>query len=491
MRRHRRIRRRSRFFSALGLLFVAAVGRAFGAEAIGAYSSGSPESAAAWLPDPAENLDEPERLAEPSGAARLRLVTSQGGAGAPGRRLWWGSRRIEGTLSLGEALLEGGVLVRAGSISVSGGSIALQDPGLVAEVAGVARRTRAVGATRGAGLRVAARPATGAACDVRGAAIGWNFPIGRLRVAGGTRRRGVGEALALEGRVRSLTLRAIQVRAGTRRESYGSVAIRRAGAEGPASVEAGAGPLGSFGRLGLDARQGRLEGAARYQIESWRDRPGSLDLEGAWTSRKVAARVRWRSWSGPATPRSALSAPEDDGRIEVDLRLGSGRQGGAGVWRVRVGSRPRQADGSGGERFVVGDWTVARERGRTLHFIAGRRDAQTENEWRRGRSAGSLLELEWGDRAAMTLSVEAVRAGAGGGSYGPGLDVAETGSLRARTRSGVRAAARGWLRIGSWRLGAAADDEDDGTEFDETTSRAPRAPRVTIWLAWSGGETAP
>ena len=488
MRRYRRIRSRIRIFSALGLILLAGAGRALGDEGFGAFASEPAESAAVWLPDTPERMDEPERLAVPRGAARLRLLTSRGGAGLPARRLWWGSRRGEGALSFNERLLEGGALVRGGSFTLSGGSFAIQDPGLVAEVAGLARRTRAVGVSRRADARIVARPATGAACDLEGAAIGWNGHVG---VAGGTRRRDVGEALAVEGLFRPLTVRAILVRAWTRRELYGSIAIRRSEPGRLASAEAGAGPLGPFGRLGLEAREGRLEGAARYQLEPWRDRPGTLDLEGAWASRNVAARVRWRSWSGPATPRSAASAPEDDGRVEVDLRLSGTRSGGAGACRLRVGSKPRQADGSGGERFFVGDWIVARERGRTLRFITGRRDVQTGSGWRRGRSAGSLLDLEWGARAAMTLSVEAVRADGDGGSYGPGLDVAETGSLRARTRSGVRAGARGWIRIGAWRLGAAADDEDDGTEFDETISGARRAPRVTLWLAWSGGEFAP
>jgi hypothetical protein len=494
MRRHRRIRRRALRFAALAIVLLVrtvdaqAAGAVDAPGAVGAGSSASPESAAAWLPDSPENLDEPERLAEPRGAARLRMLASRGGAAPPARRLWWSALRSEGTLALVDRTVDGGTLVRIGALSLSGGALAVADPGLVGEVAGLARRTRAIAAPRSADDHAAAHPAAGDASDLDGVALGWG---GRVGVAGGTRRRDDGAALAIAGRLSSLTLRTVFVRSGTRREWYGSGAFRSAGPAGRVSVETGTGPLGPFGRLGLAARQGPLDGSARYQLETWRDRPGSLDLQAAWSSRPLAARVRWRSWTMTTTPRSATAAPEDDGRAELDLRFGGSRHGGAGSCRVRLGSRPRQADGAGGERFVVGDWIVAREPGRTLHFIAGRRDAQRENGWRRGRSAGSLLELTWRDRGAATLSVEAVRADGGGGSYGPGLDVAETGSLRARTRSGVRTAARGWMRVGAWRLGAAADDEDDGTEFDETTSRARRAPRVTLWLAWSGGESAP
>jgi hypothetical protein len=218
-------------------------------------------------------------------------------------------------------------------------------------------------------------------------------------------------------------------------------------------------------------------------------------------SQGAGARIRWRSWSGPALPRStsASSTPEDDGRVEVDLRAG---RGGAGAWTLRGGSRPRQADGSGGERYVVGDLVVARERGRSLRLTAGRRDAQRDGDWRRGRAIGAVIDLRFrgaprgdsgggsGERAAATLTLESVRADRGTGAYGPGLDVAESGSLRARTRSGVRVAARGWLRLGAWRLGAAVDDEDDGSAVDETTTREARAPRVNLWLAWSGATGA-
>jgi len=315
-------------------------------------------------------------------------------------------------------------------------------------------------------------------------------------------RRSGGRAVALEGRIAVLDLRSAVVRDAGRNRVVGSVGFARENPAGAASAEAGAGPAGPFGRFGLEARRGRLRAAARYQLETGRERPGLLDLEGAWSSHDAAARLRWRGWSAPGVPRSAVAAPEDDGRMELDLRAG---RAGAGATSLRVGSRPRQADGTGGERYVVGEMVVARERGRTLRLTAGRRDAQQAGRWRGGRSVGAIIDLnvrgavgdEVGargdrrERAALTLMMEAVRADRGTGAYGPSLEVAESGSLRARTRSGVRVAARGWIVLGSWRLGADADDEDDGTGVDETTTRGARAPRVHLWLAWSGGRAAP
>jgi len=494
-------------------------------------SSESFDSAAVWLPDPVESLDAPERLHEPGDAARLRLMvmTGRGGTTSAARRLWWNSRRFDAALSMDAAAradaVEGAVLARAGAFAFGGGALSLAEHGMEGEVAGLVRRTRSLGAegtgVAGAAGRPPGRVATGAAADLMGALVNWRD---RVSLAGGSRRRGDGRALALKCRVASMDALGAFVRVAERSECYGSVRVRRerqvdrASVE-RASMEAGAGPKGPFARVGLDTHRGRLRAAARYQFEAWRDRPGMLDLEAASESPGAAARIRWRSWSGPAVPRSisASASPEDDGRAELDFARGAGR-GGAGAWAFRAGSRPRQADGSGGERYVVGDLVVARERGRSLRLTAGRRDAQREGAWRRGRAVGAVIDLrlrgapgaprgdlrgdpgdsddpgqsrgsnEWG---AVTLTLESVRADRGTGAYGPGLDVAESGSLRARTRSGVRIGARGWVRLGAWRLGAAVDDEDDGTAVDETTTRAARAPRVNLWLAWSGGTGAP
>ena len=444
-----------------------------------------------------------------------------GGTTSAARRVWWNSQRFDAALSMDAAgsadAVEGAVLARAGAFAFGGGALSLAEFGMDGEVAGLVRRTRSLGAegtgSGGAPGWALGRVATGAAADLMGALVTWRD---RVSLAGGSRQRGDGRALALKCRIASIDALGALVRVAERSEYYGSVRIRRerqadrATVE-RASMEAGAGPKGPFARAGLDTHRGRLHAAARYQFESGRDRPGMLDLEAALASPGAGARIRWRSWSGPAVPRSisAAASPEDDGRAELDLRAG---RGGVGAWALRAGSRPRQADGSGGERYVVGDLVVARERGRSLRFTAGRRDAQREGGWRRGRAVGAVIDLrlraapgaprgdlrggsggsgDSNERAAATLTLESVRADRGTGAYGPGLDVAESGSLRARTRSGVHVGARGWVRLGAWRLGAAVDDEDDGTAVDETTTREARAPRVNLWLAWSGGTGAP
>jgi hypothetical protein len=460
----------------------------------------SNEAARDWLPETATSLDAPERLQEPSDRARLRIALATGGATATTRRIWWSGRRIDAALSLDlegrSPDAEGGIVARAGALSIGIGALSLGEFGLVGETAGIVRRTRSIGAAGIAGdgspTRTTGRAAVGASADFDGVLVGVG---GRARLALGARRRGEGQASAIEGRFGAVDLRGVAVRSNGRIASAGSVRLRSARPTDRASLEAGLGEAGLFARFGLDARRGSLAAGARGQFESGRERPGGLDLEGSWVTRSAAARLRWRSWSSPARPLSATSTPEDDGRLELDLRAG---RGGAGAWTMRAGTKPRQADGSGGERFVVGDLVVARERGRKLRLTAGRREAQRERGWIAGSSVGAAIDLDViepspagsRERAALTLDVEAVRAERGGGSYGPGLEVADGGSLRTRSRSGLRSAARAWVRLGGWRLGAAADDEDEGTGVDETTGRKARAPRVTLWLAWSGGTAA-
>ena len=185
---------------------------------------------------------------------------------------------------------------------------------------------------------------------------------------------------------------------------------------------------------------------------------------------------------------AAVNGPVDDGLFDVDLRFGAGHAADGGAWRFRLGSKPRQRDGTGGDRYAVGEWIVAREGARTFRLTAGRREVQRGDGWRHGRSLGARLECG-GVKAALALAVDAVRADGGASSYGTGFEVAESGSLRARTRSGLHMAARGWVSAGRWRLGAAAD-ADDTAETDDTTTGARRDPRVTLWLAWSGDAAA-
>jgi hypothetical protein len=90
-------------------------------------------------------------------------------------------------------------------------------------------------------------------------------------------------------------------------------------------------------------------------------------------------------------------------------------------------------------------------------------------------------------RAFLDATVEGVRVEPGGAVSSRAYEAAGGGSIRSRTRSGVRVGARGWIARGAWRLGAAVDDEDDGTE---PTDRG-RATRASLWLTWNGDAGPP
>lgn len=459
-------------------------------------SSGDPglaDSGAAWLPDPVEQLDAPEVLDQPRGAARFRLVAGSRGEGPPAKRRWqrasWSSSRVDAAIGREGDAVDGGLLLRWRDLALGAGSLAISDAGVAGEIAGLTRRTRSVGVSRRSDARRELRAATGASTDLRGAAVAWRDHV---RMTVGRRARGQGGIAAVDLRAGWLDAHAAMVRLGERREVDGGASARwetkARGRARAARCEFGAGPSGPIARLEGEAREGRLRAATRYQFEPARDRPATLDIEGSWSARTAGARVRWRSWTAAGAPRSmaaAVNGPPDDGWLDADFRVGAERGADGGAWRLRLGSKPRQRDGSGGDRYAIGEWIVARDEGRTFRLTAGRREVQRGDGWRHGRSLGA--RIEWArEGAALALSVDAVRAKGGGASYGTGFEVAEGGSLRSRTRSGLRMAGRGWVRAGAWRVGAAAD-ADDAADTDETTTGARRAPRVTLWLTWGGG----
>ena len=449
------------------------------------------ESAAAWLPDPVETIDAPERRDEPPEGWRVRAQAGWGGATPALRRIWWSGGSLlgleEAALTSGTTRADGGALWRSGVLRVGAGALAVPNFGWPGESSGLVRRERGFGAVGASSRDRAMRAAPGSGADMDGAAIAWRDAI---RIAIGRLRRAEGEVLALEVRRVGSAVRCVLVRRENRTVAHGGFAIAAGRPASRVAMEAAAGPEGVAARIDAAARRGPLGGTARWRYEHGRERPGTLDLEAAWVAREAAARLRWRSWSPGASPGTASSSAArggaDDGRAEVDLRAG---RGGIGAFRLRFGTRPTQADGTGGERYAVGDLVVAREPGRTLRLTAGDRAVQAGERWRRGRAMGAVLEIERRHRASFTLTAEVVRAEDGAGSYGPGIDVAGGGSLRARTRSGLRAAARGWIGLGAWRCGMAVDDEDVGS-VDETTAGEARAPRVNLWLAWSGGSDA-
>ncbi len=487
MLRHRSIRRWLGLAIA-GLLVPVSTGAAQTSESIVRDRA---DSAAVWIPDPVETIDAPERRDEPPEGWSVRAQAGWGGASPAARRIWWSGRAPSGLREAAfahrAARAEGGALWRSRALCLGAGALAIADFGLPGETSGLVRRVRGIGFGGDLFRDRVTRVAPGSGADMTGTAIEWRDAI---RVAWGRMRRTEGEALVLELRGAGRAARGVLVRRDHRTMAYGGFAVAGGRAANRVAVEAAAGPAGVTARIAAAARVGTIRGSARWSYEPGRQRPVTLDLETAWVVRDAAARFRWRSWSAGGSVAAATSAAVrgavDDGRAEADLRIG---RGGAGALLFRFGTRPREADGAGGERYAIGDLVVAHEPGRTLRLLAGERSVQAGSEWRRGRAMGAVLEIARRHRASFTLTAEVVHAEDGAGSYGQGLDVAGGGSLRARTRSGLRAAARGWIGFGVWRFGAAVDDEDVGS-MDETTSGEARAPRVNLWLAWSGGSDA-
>jgi hypothetical protein len=115
-------------------------------------------------------------------------------------------------------------------------------------------------------------------------------------------------------------------------------------------------------------------------------------------------------------------------------------------------------------------------------MIAAFRAGQAGPGWTVGRMLGGSLLLERARRASLDLRIEAVRVERNAGVPGGSFEVAGGGSVRTRSRNGVRVAARGWVERGAWRLGAALDDE----ETKVATNAGARAARVRLWLTWNG-----
>lgn len=449
------------------------------------------DSVAVWIPDLVETVDAPERRDEPPDGWSVRAQAGWGGASPAARRIWWSGRAPSGLREAAFAhraeRADGGALWQWRALRVGAGALAIADLGIPGETSGFVRRVQRLGPGGESFRDRVTRVAPGSGADLTGAAIEWRDAI---RMAWGTMRRAEGEALVLEFRGAGRAARGVLVRRDHRTLAYGGFAVAGGRAANRVAVEAAAGPAGVTARIDAAARVATIRGLTRWSYEPDRQRPVTLDLETAWVVRDAAARFRWRSWSAGASvaaaPLAAVRGAVDDGRAEADLRIG---RGGIGALLARFGTRPREADGTGGERYAIGDLVVAHEPGRTLRLMAGERSVQVGAGWRRGRAMGAVLEIERRHRASFTLTAEVVHAEDGAGTYSQGLDVAGGGSLRARTRSGFRAAARGWIGFGVWRCGAAVDDEDVGS-MDETTSGETRAPRVNLWLAWSGGSDA-
>jgi hypothetical protein len=453
-------------------------------------TSAGEEIPALWIPDRVEGLEAPERLDEPDRPSRLGASVSRGSNGAG--RVWFRSSALSLSGELESRRADAGAAWKAGAATVAGGALGTTGWGLAGEIARLTRPERGAFAPDPPSEPV--RAAAGAGADVEGVALAWWLarPAGPMtrsfaaRAIAGSRRRADGMAAAGEvetslGGGSSVAARLLIAR-GDDDGAYrpvGGLRLLRVATSGRAESRIAAEAAGGDDRLdfGLDAsyRARALRAGARWRRRGDASRSGALDLEAAWSESRAGVRLRWRAWSASGSARGG----GDDGRAELDLRAG---RGAPGSWRLRLGSEPRRPRGTGGERIVLGEIVAARERGRVLRMTAAYRAGQAGPGWTVGRMLGGSLLLERARRASLDLRIEAVRVERNAGVPGGSFEVAGGGSVRTRSRNGVRVAARGWVQRGAWRLGAALDDE----ETNVATNAGARAARARLWLTWNG-----
>jgi hypothetical protein len=427
---------------------------------LGAESDDS-TAAVTWIPTSPEDLESPDRLEDRAALRGAGFVASvREGRWDPHRA--WARARLPFRNSAAEAAW----LSRAddgacGTLRVSiaedrlqaiGGSfVARRMPVLIGGALGLVRPLRAplspstapsgfeapLGssslAVSGAGVRVATgrfdawcltgHDLTGTALVAGGLAVtrqSW-----RVGASGGRRiARAVSLAVSLAGR---------GVAAG------GSMAgeLLASPSRGPAFL------------LETSRRSGPLSASARWRRRPGEERPvaGEVTLEAASARSRsgTRARVTWSSWSS----RGA----SDDGRLELEtaVRRAFPRPGST---RVRIGGRP------GGERYVLADVEVARERGRSFTLIATRHERRRADGASAASTWGGRLDWSARDRAGATFFLQATRAKEAGGVTSWTTAIAPSGeeALVARVRAGVVVTGRAWFRAGPLRVEALLSD---------------------------------
>jgi len=224
--------------------------------------------------------------------------------------------------------------------------------------------------------------------------------------------------------------------------------------------------------LEASRRSGSLSASARWRRRPGEERPvaGEVTLEaGSGRSRSgTRARVTWSSWSS----RGA----SDDGRLELEtaVRRSFPRPGST---RVRIGGRP------GGERYVLADVEVARERGRSFTLIATRREKRRAEGASAASTWGGRLDWSARDRAGATFFLQATRASVAGGVTSWTTAIAPSGeeALVARGRAGVVVTGRAWFRAGPLRVEALLSDAGPSSG----TSVADPPMRGTLRVEWA------
>ncbi len=436
----------------------------------------SMEGAERWLPVPEEDLESVEALEEERPSARtgayfrgaiarerfaLRRI---GFVGLNGGIRWeLGFLAEESRLKPGVRLAGGGrgAVLAAGRVSVS------LAPPLFAEAMRITRIPRRVLAPRAGVIRVA--PSLGASAGaIDGGAVvlqrgvsAWSF----AGIRGGSREpiAGIGMGVGRGGtRVSASAGAAGPARCGSitvlRRERGGSIALEALGS--------------SEGRAFLAEAASRADAVilrARWRYRSWTARSVAAEISAETLGSDSRARLTWRSWSGDAAA--------DDGLLELEAAVS--RRGGSAPVRVRLGA---VGFGGGGnpaparEAYGMIDATLSRDSGRSLAVHAVRRASGRASRGSRVSSTtvGARLDLGAGWIGGHSMLIEATRLRSGATAWGVDLTPSGETVLRARSKPGLRLAARGAFGPRGFRLGYALERSED--------AGGPRPWSGTVWL---------
>lgn len=492
--------------------------------AIASPPAGAPtagDTAAVWLPlpVPVEEVDEPDRLedeatragatlrgARRDGTFRADRAVIAGESASRGVSAAWLAREghapwvtLAGAAGPRRSASNGGgaAVVAAGAtggaVAAGAGAVTIRDaPPLFAAAMGWSRATRRPRSPRTAPPSFEAPP-SGASPVVSGGtiavAIGARGPalwaVGGRRADDRARLGAVGIAARSGPAAWQAALGALEADAGAGAErptARGIASVTARAETGVGSAVGGstiaaevllareaapaiaAEAAASRGPLGLAARWRRLPGEARPVAAEW---------TATVRATRAAARVTWRPWTS--------RAEGDDGALEAE---GSWRAPGFGPARLRIGEKRGGEDPtSTRERYAVLDLTVATERGRSLAFLASRRERAAPGARGVGATIGGRLTFAARGRAAGTLVVESTRTGGTPGgpraAWTTALTASGAGTLVTRGRSSVAVSARGWVRIGAMRLRALLRDASGGAVV------AGEAPiQATVWIEW-------
>ena len=522
MRRDGTIRPRGAFAPVVSggilLLFLVTAPPTGSAAALDDGSRAGAETTAVWLPAQAEEMESPERLAEPplTGAAAVRGDFSDGrfqaarftttirGTSASATAAWIGTRA-------GEKRQTAFVYGSSGRVRVAAGHIVVRDaPVLFGEASGLSRRLRRPLEPRTSAPEWdAPRGATGQGLD--GASFGLSSSLAsgsRTRSwdlwALGGRIPGDGNRLAAAGLARQAARWAVAASLAWRETEgvraspgdsashadrrFGSVAARWRGGASSLSVEALLSP--EFGPT-LLASAAVEDARSPIRFESrWRRRAGERKPIASELTAELAvggagvARLAWRPWSAAAFA--------DDGVLELDGRFRPA--GWPGTVRMRVGRRGGEGslasaavEGEAAravpERYVVFDVPLAGERGRLVSVLGSRRERGWASARAVGTSAGARARVAWRGRAGLTAQIEAARThGTAASGTGAAWSSAPTPSgeeaLTSRRTSGVYATVGGWVRLGTLVLRVHAQDGE--------SDRGGRPLTATVLMEWSG-----